>query len=169
LHCVSEYPTPPADANLRKIPALAERFGVPVGFSDHTLGVEIALASVAAGACILEKHLTLDCAMPGPDHQASAEPEEFAALVSGIRMVEASLGDGDKRPADSERDTARVARRSLVAAATIPEGSRLTPEMVTARRPGTGLPADRIGELLGRKALGEVPAGTILTLEMFAP
>lgn len=169
LQCVSNYPASASDVNLRAMATMAAAFGVPVGYSDHSTGSEVSLAAVALGACIIEKHFTLDRSLPGPDHQASAEPAEFAALVSGIRTVEAALGDGDKRPADSERETSRVARRSLVAAETIPEGSRLTMEMVTARRPGTGLPADRIGELLGRKALGEVPAGTILTMEMFAP
>jgi N-acetylneuraminate synthase len=168
LHCVSNYPAAAADVNLRAMATMATAFDVPVGYSDHTLGPHATLGAVALGACIIEKHFTLDRSLPGPDHQASAEPAEFAALVSGIRMIEEALGNGEKRPAAAELETARVARRSLVAAETIPEGSRLTLNMVTARRPGTGLPADRVGELLGRRALGEVPAGTILTLDMFA-
>jgi N,N'-diacetyllegionaminate synthase len=168
LQCVSNYPAAASDVNLRAMNTMAAAFGVPAGYSDHSTGNEVALAAVALGACIVEKHFTLDRSLPGPDHQASAEPAEFAALVAGIRIVEAALGDGDKRPAASERETARVARRSLVAAETIPQGSRLTVEMVTARRPGTGLPVDRLGELLGRRAVGEVPAGTLLTTDMFA-
>lgn len=169
LQCVSNYPAAAADVNLRAMATMAAAFGVPVGYSDHSTGSQVSLAAVALGACVIEKHFTLDRTLPGPDHQASAEPGEFAELVAGIRTVEAALGDGDKRPAPSELETARVARRSLVAAATIPEGSRLTAEMVAARRPGTGLPVDRLGELLGRRAVGEVPAGTLLTTDMFTP
>lgn len=168
LHCVSNYPAAPADANLRAMGTMTAAFGVPVGYSDHTAGSEVSLAAVALGACIIEKHFTLDRSLPGPDHQASSEPAELAALVSGIRKVEAAMGDGEKQSAASEFDTARVARRSLVAAATIPQGSRLTMDMVAARRPGTGLAPDRVGELLDRIALREIADGTILTPDMFA-
>jgi sialic acid synthase SpsE len=113
---VSAYPAPIEEMNLRAMSTLRDRFGCPVGLSDHTLGIAIALAAVARGATIVEKHLTLDKAMPGPDHRASLEPREFAELVRGIRAIEASLGDGDKRPMPCEADVRRVARKSLVAA-----------------------------------------------------
>lgn len=106
LHCVSAYPADPADVNLRAMATLAESFGVPVGYSDHTLGIEVALAAVAMGACILEKHFTLDRSLPGPDHRISAEPAELATLVASARKVEAALGNGVKRPSLSEADTA---------------------------------------------------------------
>src|SRR6266568_1861300 len=114
LHCVSNYPADPADANLRAMATLAAAFDVPVGYSDHTDGIETALAAVALGACVVEKHLTLDRGLPGPDHAASLAPDEFAQMVHGIRTVERALGDGIKRPRPSEADTASVARRSLV-------------------------------------------------------
>lgn len=168
LQCTSSYPADPADSNLRAMATMASAFGVPIGYSDHTVGNEVALAAVALGACIVEKHFTLDRLLPGPDHLASAEPAGFAALVSGIRSVEAALGDGEKRPTASEFDTARVARRSLVAATTIPQGSPLTPEMVAARRPGTGLAPSRLPEILGRRAVREIPEATVLKPDMFA-
>jgi len=168
LHCVSNYPADPADANLRAMATMACEFGVPVGYSDHTLGVAVPLAAVALGASILEKHFTLDRALSGPDHLASAEPRELAELVINIRNVEAALGDGEKKPAMSEAGTARAARRSLVAAVTIRSGAVLTVEMVAVRRPGTGMAPARIGELLGRRAVRELPEGALLAPEMFA-
>ncbi|MBV9499257.1 MAG: N-acetylneuraminate synthase, partial [Acidobacteriaceae bacterium] len=116
LHCVSNYPAAPACVNLRVMKTLEERFGVPVGYSDHTEGTAIALAAAAMGACVIEKHFTLDRTLPGPDHRASIEPLELAAMVRSVRDVEAALGDGVKRPAAGEGNTAAVARRSLVAA-----------------------------------------------------
>jgi N,N'-diacetyllegionaminate synthase len=166
LHCVSNYPADPADANLRAMQTMAMAFGAPVGYSDHTLGIEIALAAVALGACVIEKHFTLDCSLPGPDHRASLEPDELAALVRGIRMVEAALGHGRKEPAASETDTAAVARKSLVAARDIPAGATLTEEMIAIKRPGTGLPPVMQAYLLGRTVRTTIPTGTLLTLEM---
>ena len=168
LHCVSAYPAMAADANLRAMATMAEAFGVPVGYSDHVAGCEVALAAVALGACVLEKHLTLDCAMSGPDHQASLEPSDFAALVASIRTVERALGSGEKQPAEAEFEVARAARRSLVAAQTITRGAALEAAMVAVRRPGTGLAPARLGELLGRQAVADIAAGTLLTPEMFA-
>ena len=167
LHCVSNYPADPADSNLRAMVTMAKAFEVPVGYSDHTLGVEVPLAAVALGACILEKHFTLDRTLPGPDHGASAEPGELSSLVTGVRKVEAALGDGEKRPAASEADTARVARRSLVALHTISAGAVLEQAMVAARRPGTGMQPERAGEILGRRARVEILEGTLLKAEMF--
>lgn len=166
LQCVSNYPAHPAEVNLRAMRTMAVAFGVPVGYSDHTEGIEVALASVALGACIVEKHFTLDRNLPGPDHRASLEPAELAAMIRGIRRVEAALGDGRKAPAESELDTARVARRSLTAARDIPAGTRLTRELVVAQRPGTGLPPAMMPYLLGRTLRVSVPAGSILTMEM---
>ena len=168
LHCVSNYPAQPASVNLRAMQALRETFGVPVGFSDHTLGTAIPLAAVALGACILEKHMTLDCNLPGPDHRASLEPAGFAALVHGIRAVESALGDGRKRRMPEEEDTARVARRSLIAACALPAGTVLAEQHVAILRPGTGMPPAQRGQLIGRRALRDIAPGTVLTLEMFA-
>ena len=167
LQCVSNYPAQPADTNLRAMATMAAVFGVPIGYSDHTLGPEVPLAAVALGASILEKHFTLDRTLPGPDHGASAEPGELAALVAGVRKVEAALGDGEKRPAASEAATARAARRSLVAACPISAGTVLEPSMVAARRPGTGMAPERGPELLGRKSRANIAQGTLLAPEMF--
>lgn len=163
LQCVSNYPADPADVNLKAMATLAEAFGLPVGYSDHTLGVEVALAAVALGACVIEKHFTLDRALPGPDHQASATPEELAALVAGVRKVEAALGHGRKEPAASEADTRSVARRSLVAAVDIPAGAALAEAMVAIRRPGTGIAPALLGGVLGRVARREIKAGSLLS------
>ena len=168
LHCVSNYPANPADVNLRAMHTLAAAFGVPVGYSDHTLGIEVAIAAVALGACVIEKHFTLDRSLPGPDHRASLEPDELAALVRGIRTVEAALGHGRKEPAASEANTTVVARRSLVAARDIPAGTVLTEEMIAIKRPGTGLPPAMRPYLIGRTARITILAGTLLTLEMLA-
>ena len=166
LHCVSSYPAPPREVNLRAMQTLASTFGVPVGFSDHTQGIEAALAAAALGACVIEKHLTLDRSLPGPDHRASLLPEELAAMVQGIRTVEAVLGDGAKKPAASEHDTARVVRKSLVAARDIPKGSTLTDDLVVVKRPGTGLPPGMLRQVIGRTATQDIPGDTVLTQEM---
>jgi N-acetylneuraminate synthase/N,N'-diacetyllegionaminate synthase len=166
LHCVSSYPANPAEANLRAMQTMAETFRLPVGFSDHSLGREVALAAVALGACVLEKHFTLDRSLPGPDHRASLEPHELQQLVSGIRNVEAALGDGRKRPQPGEANTAQVARKSLVAAQDIRKGSTLTEAMIAIRRPGTGLPPQARAALIGRTARADIPAGTLLTMEL---
>src|SRR5215213_1319434 len=129
LQCVTNYPADPADVNLRVMQTMAETLDVPVGYSDHTLGIEVAIGAVALGACVIEKHFTLDRSLPGPDHRASLEPRELEALVHGIRRVEAALGDGLKTPAASEARNAAVARRSLVAACDIKAGTVITPEL----------------------------------------
>ncbi len=167
LQCVSNYPADPRDVNLRAMKTMEMAFGWPVGYSDHTLGNEVALAAVALGACLLEKHFTLDRGLPGPDHKASAEPAELAALVRGVRVVESAMGDGRKVPARSEENTASVARRSLVAARDIAKGELLASDAIVLRRPGTGLPALRRASLLGRRARRDVPTGTLLSEEMF--
>ena len=166
LHCVSRYPADPADANLRAMRTMAEAFDVPVGYSDHTPGLTVAVAAVALGACVVEKHVTLDRELPGPDHCSSLEPKELTSLVREIRIAESSFGHGRKEPASSEAEIAAVARKSLVAARTIPAGSRLTEEAIAIKRPGTGLPPAMLGQLIGRTALQEIPEGTVLTQEM---
>jgi N-acetylneuraminate synthase len=167
LHCVTNYPAEPGDVNLRAMHTMAEAFRVPVGYSDHTTGIDISIAAVALGACVIEKHFTLDRNLPGPDHRASLEPDELRALIQGIRKVEAALGDGKKVPAESELDTARVARRSLVAAENICAGTRILREMIVAKRPGTGLPPTKLSLILGHTALVDIAAGSLLTTEMF--
>jgi N-acetylneuraminate synthase len=162
LHCVSAYPAPAAETNLRAMDTLRERFGVPVGLSDHTLGLEVALAAVARGADVIEKHLTLDKAMPGPDHRASLDPGEMIALVRGIRTIETALGDGVKRPTASERDTARVARKSLVAARALRAGERLAADAVAIKRPGTGIPPADLARAVGRRLRRDIAADEVL-------
>jgi len=168
LHCVSNYPANPLDTNLNAMATMCTAFRVPVGYSDHTPGIEVALAAVALGACVIEKHFTLDCSMEGPDHKASLEPEDLKALVDGIRKVESALGNGIKEPAASEANTKAIARRSLIAARDIHPGQSLTTEDIDIKRPGTGLPPGMKCYLLGLKAREHVPAGSILTMEMFS-
>ncbi len=166
LHCLSNYPADPAEANLRAMQAMENALDLPVGYSDHTPGVEVALAAVALGACVIEKHFTLDRSLPGPDHRASLEPGELAVMVQGIRVVEAALGHGRKEPAPSEVNTAAVARKSLVAAQDIPAGTALTSDMIAVKRPGTGLPPSMRDALLGRRTRVAIRLGTLLSLEM---
>lgn len=167
LHCVSAYPAPAEACNLRALETLRARFNIPIGWSDHTLGNEVALAAVALGACIVEKHFTLDCALPGPDHAASLDPRGFTELVTAIRKVESALGSAEKCPAPVERDTAAVARKSLVAACDLTAGETLSADAVATRRPGTGIaPSDR-DSLVGRRLKTDVAAGTLLAPDMF--
>lgn len=153
LHCSTEYPAAFEDVNLKAMSSMAERFGVAVGYSDHTPGIAVPVAAVALGARVIEKHLTLDRTLPGPDHAASLEPSEFAAMVTAIRRVELALGDGVKRPAPGELANRAVARKSLVASRPIARGEELTSENVTAKRPGIGLSPMRVDEVLGTRAV----------------
>lgn len=168
LHCVSCYPADPADVNLRAMATMGSTFQVPIGYSDHTRGNDIALAAVALGACILEKHLTLDRSLPGPDHRASAEPHELADLVRGVRAIEAALGSGEKRPAAAEAAVAAVARKSLVARRDIPAGSIVTETMIAVKRPGTGLPPALRAQVVGRRAKQDIPSGALFHRDMLA-
>jgi N,N'-diacetyllegionaminate synthase len=152
LQCTTEYPAPAADVNLRAMTNMGQAFGVRYGLSDHTMGWEIAVAAVAMGACVIEKHFTLDRALPGPDHQASLEPQELAAMVRAIRNVELAMGDGIKRVAPSEAGNIHVTRRSLVAACSIKKGERFTPENVAAKRPGGGMSPMRWDAVIGQMA-----------------
>ncbi len=144
---------------------MAAAFGVPVGYSDHVVGNEVAYAAVALGACLIEKHFTLDRTLPGPDHQASLEPAELATLIQGIRTVEAALGNGIKRPAPSEVDIARVVRKSLVTTADIPAGTTIEASMLAAKRPGTGISPADLCRIIGRQTRHAIPRETPLTDE----
>ncbi len=165
LHCLSAYPAPAAEMNLRAMDTLRERFDCPVGLSDHTLGIEVAVAAAARGAAIVEKHFTLDKALPGPDHRTSLDPDELRHLVTAIRSVETALGDGEKRPMPSEADTRRVARKSLVAARAIRAGERLTSDLVAVKRPGTGIPPADLARALGRRVKRDIPADAVIEWE----
>ncbi len=153
LHCVSEYPAPDAEMNLRALTTLAGELGVPVGLSDHSLGAEAAVAAVALGARVIEKHLTLDPAAPGPDHAASMAPDDFAAMVRSIRRTEAMLGDGVKRPRPSEAANITGIRRSVVALEALPAGTVLDVAHLGCKRPGTGAPPDDLPRLIGRRLI----------------
>jgi N-acetylneuraminate synthase len=166
LHCVSNYPAAAQDVNLQAMHTMATAFQVPVGYSDHTLGIEVSMAAVALGACVIEKHFTMDRNLDGPDHRASMEPKELKALVKSIRTVESALGHGRKEPAASEADTASMARRSLVASRNIHEGTILTKEMITVKRPGNGLRPGLLPHLAGLTVRSSISAGDLLTLEM---
>ncbi len=168
LHCVSAYPAPPEAANLRAIPALHAATGLPVGWSDHVPGPETAVAAVALGAPLLERHLTLDRTAPGPDHAASDEPAELAAYVRAVRRAHAALGSACKAPASVESDVRAVARRSLVARTPIPAGTVIEPRMLDVRRPGTGLPPEMMPAICGRRARVAIAADTLIDEEMLA-
>lgn len=153
LHCNTEYPTPYEDVNLRAMKTLRDAFGVEVGYSDHTKGIEVPIAAVAMGASVIEKHFTLDRNMEGPDHKASLEPQELKQMVDSIRHIEAALGSGDKRPSPSEKKNMAVARKSIVAAKRIKAGDILTEENITVKRPGNGICPMRWKEVLGTRAV----------------
>lgn len=165
LHCISNYPADPADVNLRAMETMRLAFQVPVGYSDHTLGIEVALAAVALGACVIEKHFTLDKNLPGPDHQASLEPRELRQLVKGIRSIEQALGSWAKRPVEAEHNTRGIARRSLVAACEIQAGSIISKEMIAMKRPGTGIEPKWIDFIIGRRAKKPLRKDEALTWE----
>ena len=152
LHCTTEYPAPLDEVNLRAMQTIAQAFGMAVGYSDHTDGIAVPIAAVAMGATVIEKHLTLDRTMDGPDHQASLEPDQFAAMVQGIRAIEQALGDGIKRPTASERANLPIVRKSLVAARAIQAGEPFTAANITPKRPGTGISPMHWDALIGSKA-----------------
>ena len=168
LQCVSSYPADPQEANLRAIQTLKDTFNVPVGFSDHFLENEIAIAAVSLGANIVEKHITLDVNLPGPDHRVSLTPERFKSLVKSIRLVEASRGDGVKRPTQGERNVRDVARRSIVAARTIPAGAIITRDMLAFKRPGTGISPAQWEAVVSKHAVREIPRDTLITTKDLA-
>lgn len=164
LHCNTQYPTPFEDVNLRAMGEIAKVSGLPVGYSDHTMGIEVPVAAAAMGACIIEKHFTLDRSLPGPDHRASLEPDELCAMVSAIRHIEAALGSGHKEPSPSEQKNIAVARKSIVARRNIPEGELLTEKNITAKRPGTGVSPMRWFEVVGTRAIRDFAEDEMIEL-----
>lgn len=153
LHCTTNYPTPYEDVNLKAMQTMQDAFGLEVGYSDHTQGIEVPIAAVALGAAVIEKHFTLDRTMEGPDHKASLEPDELEAMVKAIRSIEKAMGDGIKAPSESEKANIAVARKSIIAAAGIRAGDILTEENLTTKRPGTGISPMRWNEVLGTRAV----------------
>lgn len=165
LHCNTEYPTPFEDVNLKAMDALKKEFGVEVGYSDHTKGIEVPIAAVALGATVIEKHFTLDRTLPGPDHKASLEPDELKAMVSAIRNIEKAVGgDGTKHVSESERKNIAIARKSIVAACDIKAGETFTEENLTVKRPGSGISPMRWEEVLGQKATKDFSEDELIAL-----
>lgn len=163
LHCNTEYPTPMKDVNLKAMLEIRDKLEVAVGYSDHTLGIEIPIAAVAMGATVIEKHFTLDRTMEGPDHAASLEPNELKQMVQSIRNVEAAIsGSGHKEPSPSEMKNIQVARKSIHMALDVPKGSILKEEDFLVLRPGTGISPMRIDELIGRKTARDLVSGELL-------
>lgn len=166
LHCISKYPAVPDEIHLRTIQRLREAFGLPVGYSDHTLGNATALAAVALGACVIEKHFTTDKTLPGPDHKISADPKQIAALVREIRVVEQSLGDGDAISRRPDRDAARLFRRGLFAKVDIPAGTMITEAMIKCVRPEQGLPPKCWDLVIGRTAKADIKKESPITWDL---
>lgn len=164
LHCNTEYPTPMRDVNLRAMLEIGKATGCRTGYSDHTRGTEVPVAAVALGACVIEKHFTLDRNMPGPDHRASLEPDELKLMVSQIRNIEQALGSGHKHVTESERKNMVVARKSIVAARAIRAGEPLTEENITVKRPGGGVSPMRWDEVLGTPALRDFEYDELIEL-----
>jgi N,N'-diacetyllegionaminate synthase len=153
LHCNTEYPTPMEDVNLKAILTIRDELGVKIGYSDHTLGIEVSIAAVAMGATVIEKHFTLDRTLPGPDHRASLEPEELKAMVLAIRNIEKAMGNGEKKPSPSEVKNIPIARKSIVAKKPIRKGELFSEENLTVKRPGTGISPMELDNILGKTAL----------------
>jgi N-acetylneuraminate synthase/N,N'-diacetyllegionaminate synthase len=166
LHCVSSYPTPLEAINLRAIGTLQREFGVPVGLSDHTTSIETGGWAAAAGACAIEKHFTLDQRAAGPDHAMSLTPKELAAYIRAVRDAEKALGNGELGVSSIEEDVRRAARKSVVAAKLIAAGTRITSDMLTLKRPGTGIGPEQLEALLGREAKTDIPSDTLLSWQM---
>ena len=162
LHCNTQYPTPYEDANLNAMATLHTQFGLPVGFSDHTIGIEIPIAAAALGARIIEKHFTLNRNMSGPDHKASLEPNELKAMIEGIRHVELAMGDGQKHATASEIPNKEIARKSIVAKRAIKAGERLTEDNITTKRPGNGISPMKWFEVLGTPAVRDFEADELI-------
>lgn len=164
LHCNTEYPTPYEDVNLKAMQTMRDAFGLEVGYSDHTKGVEVPVAAVALGAVVIEKHFTLDRNMEGPDHKASLEPEELADMVQSIRHIEKALGSGDKTPSPSEKKNIAVARKSIVARQAIKAGEELTVENITVKRPGSGISPMKWFDVIGTKAIRDFQEDELIEL-----
>jgi N,N'-diacetyllegionaminate synthase len=153
LHCTTEYPTPFQDVNLKAMNSIKAEFSIPVGYSDHTKGIEVAIAAAAFGAAIIEKHFTLDKNMDGPDHKASLEPHELKAMIDAIRNIENAIGSGEKKPADSEKKNMAIARKSIIAKKSIKKGEIFTEENLTVKRPGNGISPMKWLEVIGQTAI----------------
>jgi N,N'-diacetyllegionaminate synthase len=164
LHCTTEYPSPMPEVNLKAMITIRDKFEVRVGYSDHTLGIEVAIAAVAMGATVIEKHFTLDRNLPGPDHKASLEPSELKSMVAAIRNIEIAFGDGIKRPTPSEAKNIAVARKSIVASKAIQAGEIFKTENIAAKRPGAGISPMRFDEVLGKKARRDFAEGDLIEL-----
>lgn len=164
LHCTTEYPTPFTDVNLKAMLQIGEKFGVKIGYSDHTKGIEVPIAAVALGATVIEKHFTLDKTMEGPDHKASLEPDELKAMVTSIRNIENALGSGHKHVSDSERKNIEIVRKSIVAACPIKQGEMLTEENLTVKRPGNGISPMRWNEVVGTTAIKDFEEEEMIVL-----
>ena len=167
LHCTTNYPTDVKDVNLRAMLTLKGSFKVRVGYSDHTIGIEVPIAAAALGAQIIEKHFTLDKNMDGPDHKASLEPDELSNMVRSIRNIELALGNGEKKPVESEKSIAIAARKSIVAQKTIMAGEIITKHMLTVKRPGNGIKPKYLEELIGKKAVKDIHEDEVLQFEYF--
>ena len=167
FHCVSSYPAPHSQANLRSMLTLKHAFGLPVGFSDHTIGPACAISAAALGACAIEKHFTLDRNMPGPDHQASIEPDELKTMVEGIRIANLSLGSSEKKPAPCELENLPLIRKSLVSARHLKKGIRLTRDMIEIKRPRGGIEPVDIDKIIGLTITRDVPEDMFFTWEDF--
>ncbi len=165
LHCVSNYPADVDDVNLRAMETMKTAFGLPVGYSDHTRGIEVPVAAVAMGAEVIEKHFTLDRTMEGPDHKASLEPQEMREMVMAIRNVERAMGDGIKRPAKNEEAMRTCARRSLVAARTINMGAVITPGDIAVKRPGTGIAPEYRDAVVSKIAARQIDKDSVINWE----
>lgn len=169
LHCTSNYPTDYKDVNLRAMNTLKKVFKLPVGYSDHTEGIEVAIAAVAMGACVVEKHFTMSKKLPGPDHRASLEPDELRTMVRSIREVEAALGDGKKVPTRGEEEIKAVARKSVVACVDIPKGAIVSARMLACKRPGHGLPPRYLDRIIGQRTRVPIRKESLVRWEMFVP
>ena len=165
LHCVSEYPANSCDVNLNAMRTMESAFQVPVGFSDHTLGIEVPIAAVALGACIIEKHFTLNRAMEGPDHRASLDPDQLGELITSIRNVEQSLGNGVKAPAASEIANRGIVRRSIYTRCSKNPGDIIDESDLITLRPAGGIPPDQFDLVIGKKVLRPIPEGSLLSWE----
>lgn len=165
LHCITGYPTSFEEANLNFIKTLQKELDVPIGFSDHSPGIELPIAAVALGACVVEKHFTLDKTLEGPDHKASLNPEEFKAMVDAIRNVELAMGDGIRKFSENERDIKKVARKSIILNKDIKKGTVLKKDMLSIKRPGTGIEPKYLNEVIGKVANKDLNSSAILQWE----
>ena len=162
LHCITGYPTEFSEANLNFIKTLQSKFNVPIGFSDHSPGIELPIAAVALGACVVEKHFTLDKNLEGPDHKASLNPKEFKAMVDAIRNIEVAMGDGIRTFSENELEIKKVARKSIVLNEDVSKGTSIKRDMLSIKRPGTGIPPKFIEDVVGRKAINDLKANSVL-------